>query len=263
MTDEIAVRAALDEIGTLIEQRRWDLADARLDAISPRFEPILAVTFTLPADPSDGAREVVATATDLRRVFLEHRAAIDGDHSIGLDPAPAYTVLRETPSETAAEAQLDGRLVVGTELSGDELGAVLRDYLAEARTREGWRRHPHTTDIYAYAYATEADANGSGGRWLAMMTWAAERAEPNITLSAERMAAAAAGPEDHDGLREDERRAIYAELMRGDAAALERASSPDDYVAATHANERAVASRHAVPVETVRAIGIEGVSRGW
>jgi hypothetical protein len=119
--DEVAVRAALGEVGTLIEQRRWGLARTRLDALAPRFDPVLSATFTLPPEPSEDAREVVATVTDLRRIFVEHRAVIDGDHTAPLDPEDRRIGL--ACFQALADESIAGR---GPDIEAEERRAIAR-----------------------------------------------------------------------------------------------------------------------------------------
>jgi hypothetical protein len=112
--DEAAVREELDAIDALIRAHHQQDARARLEALAPRFEPILNASFTLRQDASEDARHAVTVAVDLRRIFTSRRAALDApaeaprpaldfdDHRIGL---ACWRMLAEAPPETPAQEE--------------------------------------------------------------------------------------------------------------------------------------------------------------
>ncbi len=141
------------------------------------------------------------------------------------DAVPSsYTVLRdEAVYDTPIRAQIEMDLIIGSDLSREQILALLHEKYAEASSRRVFEHLEYANSIWIRAYASVEYAKSSFLRPVAAIEKAPAHEEPRISFDEELYRELSRSPEVRYGLSEDVRRKIFMEALRANMLAYDEA----------------------------------------
>ncbi|CAN0263622.1 unnamed protein product [Ectocarpus fasciculatus] len=182
-------------------------------------------------------------------------------------------VITDSISESPIKAEAMQHLVVGGEVTPQNIEHLLLRRFERAMATSNLRHHEELTSVHFYAYETREQAESGQGLWFAMLSMApGSEGEPGVYIRDEVLAEIGKPPQSKLGLSESERRSIYKQLV-----AAERRSTQDaerkhpsdlmkkiDYEDVLLKQYQAeIASASGISREQVMEIILEGVMSRW
>jgi hypothetical protein len=167
-----------------------------------------------------------------------------------------YRIHRCEVYDTALKTQLAVDLIVEDSLSEDRLRTLLRTLYREAASLTGFKNSVHPTHVGIYAYASEAHVKAGMGQWVAMLSKTPAIAEPEIRVNESNIQAAMYPAEEKFGISEEERLAIWNEIVLGG----DRATAHGDV---TRSYRDVLARKHNLTREQIEEIADEGMEKNW
>jgi len=141
---------------------------------------------------------------------------------------PTYQILDDETYDAPVKTQVAVKLLVSGEITQEGLEELLGDFYREIMTRRGFKYHESPTNVYIYAYTSKERAE-SGSLWIAMLDKSYSDSGPTISINERQLALLGQEPETRLGLTEEQRMAIFGEIVRAEdrASAEAMAKYPD------------------------------------
>ena len=237
---------------------------------------------TTPAPPMSASPPAATTS-------VTSAPAAEREESVSTKQTPVlltYQILDDETYDAPVKTQVAVKLLVSGEITQEGLEELLGDFYREIMTRRGFKYHEGPTNVYIYAYTSKERAE-SGSLWIAMLDKSYSDSGPTISINERQLALLGQEPETRFGLTEEQRKAIFGEIVRTEDRALAEAMAkyPDLTPGSPGYSQEAflqqldrqieemdrlkerykeeLATKYEVTREQLKLIASEGLSKDW
>ena len=233
---------------------------------------------------------VLSVAVALGAAFGDlPKPSIQNNEPNALSQIPAtmtYQILDEETSDVPIKTQVTVNLLVSGTITQEGLKKLLGNFYREIMARRGFKYHEAPTNVYIFAYTSKERAE-SGYLWIAMLDKSYSDSGPKISINERQLALLGLEPGDRFGLTEEQRVAIFQEIVLAEDQALAEAMAkyPDlipgtrnySQEAFRHQLDRQIeetdrlkeeykeqlATKHGLTREQLDMIATEGLEKDW
>lgn len=167
-----------------------------------------------------------------------------------------YRIHRCEVYDTPLKTQLAVDLIVEDSLKEEKLRILLRALYGEAANLSGFKNSVHPTHVGIYAYASEAHLKAGMGQWVAMLNKTPQVPEPEILVNKHNIEATMRPAEDRFGMSEEQRLAIWNEIVLDGDRAIARGDLTRSY-------RDVLARKHNLTRDQIEEIADEGMEKNW
>ena len=123
------------------------------------------------------------------------------------------------------KAMVDLHIVITGKIQEDGLRELLKKLYAKTSKERGFKYHTNPTFVFISAYSDKERAESRSGGWVAMLRKTVYDRKPDIQVNSKLLAIIKAEPVKRFGLTEDQRRAVYVELILAERKATKGAEA--------------------------------------